>query len=78
MPQLPNTLFLCKPVTQKSISNKNIEYQTYEDSNGTYQWSRRPSYKLVNDQPLSRDNLSGYHYKGEVFEEMISLSGLMP
>ncbi len=55
-----------------------IEYQTYEDSNGTYQWSRRPSYKLVNDQPLSRDNLSGYRYKGEVFEEMISLSGFLP
>jgi predicted phosphoadenosine phosphosulfate sulfurtransferase len=24
-----------------------IEYQTYEDSSGTYQWSRKPSYKLV-------------------------------
>ncbi|BAS67190.1 adenine nucleotide alpha hydrolase family protein [Bathymodiolus septemdierum thioautotrophic gill symbiont] len=55
-----------------------IEYQTYEDSSGTYQWSRKPSYKLVNDQPLSQDNLGGYRYKGEVFEEMISLGGFLP
>ncbi len=55
-----------------------IEYQTYEDSSGTYQWSRKPSYKLVNDQPLSQDNLGGYCYKGEVFEEMISLGGFLP
>jgi 3'-phosphoadenosine 5'-phosphosulfate sulfotransferase (PAPS reductase)/FAD synthetase len=55
-----------------------IEYQTYEDSSGTYQWSRKPSYKLVNDQPLSQDNPSGYRYKGEVFEEMISLGGFLP
>ncbi len=55
-----------------------IEYQTYEDSSGTYQWSRKPSYKLVNDQPLNQDNLGGYRYKGEVFEEMISLGGFLP
>ncbi|CAC9964426.1 hypothetical protein BHECKSOX_1907, partial [Bathymodiolus heckerae thiotrophic gill symbiont] len=45
-----------------------IEYQTYEDSSNTYQWSRKPSYKLVNDQPHSQDNPDGYRYKGEVFE----------
>jgi hypothetical protein len=56
------------------IKNNNIASFGIKDSNGTYQWSRRPSYKLVNDQPLSRDNLSGYRYKGEMFEEMISLS----
>jgi hypothetical protein len=55
-----------------------IEYQTYEDSNNSYQWSRKPTYKLVNEQPLSQDNPNGYRYKGEVFEEMISLGGFLP
>ncbi len=55
-----------------------IEYQTYEDSSNTYQWSRKPSYKLVNDQPHSQDNPDGYRYKGEVFEEMVSLGGFLP
>jgi hypothetical protein len=55
-----------------------IEYQTYEDSSGTYQWSRKPTYKLVNEQPFSQDNPNGYRYKGEVFEEMISLGGFLP
>jgi len=55
-----------------------IEYQTYEDSSHSYQWSRKPSYRLVNEQPFSQDNPNGYRYKGEVFEEMISLGGFLP
>ena len=55
-----------------------IEYQTYEDSSGTYRWSRKPTYKLVNNQPFSEQNKNGYRYKGEVFEEMISLGGFLP
>ncbi len=55
-----------------------IEYQTYEDSSNSYQWSRKPAYKLVNEQPFSEDNPNGYRYKGEVFEEMISLGGFLP
>lgn len=55
-----------------------IEYQTYEDSSRSFQWSRKPSYKLVNEQPFSQDNPNGYRYKGEVFEEMISLGGFLP
>lgn len=55
-----------------------IEHQTYEDSRNSYQWSRRPSYKLVNDQPFGQNNPNGYRYKGEVFEEMISLGGFLP
>ncbi len=55
-----------------------IEYQTYEDSSGIYQWSRKPAYRLTNDQPYSEQNKNGYRYKGEVFEEMISLSGFLP
>lgn len=55
-----------------------IEYQTYEDSSNTYQWSRKPTYRLTNDQPYSKQNKNGYRYKGEVFEEMISLGGFLP
>lgn len=55
-----------------------IEYQTYEDSSNSYRWSRRPSYRLVNEQPFSQENPNGYRYKGEVFEEMISLGGFLP
>lgn len=55
-----------------------IEYQTYEDSSGTYQWSRKPTYRLTNDQPYGEKNKNGYRYKGEVFEEMISLGGFLP
>ncbi len=55
-----------------------IEYQTYEDSSNSYLWSRKPSYKLVNEQPFSKNNPNGYRCKGEVFEEMISLGGFLP
>ena len=55
-----------------------IEHQTYEDSSRTYRWSRKPTYRLVNDLPYSEDNKGGYRYKGEVFEEMISLGGFLP
>ncbi len=55
-----------------------IEYQTYEDASRSYQWSRKPSYRLVNDQPYSLNNETGYRYKGEVFEEVISFSGYLP
>jgi 3'-phosphoadenosine 5'-phosphosulfate sulfotransferase (PAPS reductase)/FAD synthetase len=55
-----------------------IEYQTYEDSSGTHQWSRKPTYRLTNDKPYSEENKNGYRYKGEVFEEMISLGGFLP
>lgn len=55
-----------------------IEHQTYEDSSNSYQWLRRPTYRLTNDKPYSNINKNGYRYKGEVFEEMISLSGFLP
>ncbi len=55
-----------------------IEYKTYEDSSNTYQWSRKPTYRLTNDQPYSEHNKNGYRYQGEVFEEMISLNGFLP
>ena len=54
-----------------------IEFQTYEDS-GDYQWIRKPTYKLVNDRQYSKKNTNGFHYKGEVFEEMISWRCFLP
>lgn len=54
-----------------------IEYQTYEDArNG--EWTRLPAYRLVNDRPHSDDNPDGFHWRGEVFEELISYSGYVP
>lgn len=54
-----------------------VEFQTYEDSrNG--EWTRLPSYRLVNDEPKSVDNPDGFHWRGEVFEELLSWSGYVP
>ena len=54
-----------------------IEYKTYEDASKN-EWKRNPSYRLVNENPYSPNNKNGYHYNGEVFEEMISLTGYLP
>ena len=54
-----------------------VEFQTYEDArNG--EWTRLPSYRLVNDQPKSPDSPGGFHWRGEVFEELLSWSGYVP
>ena len=54
-----------------------IESQTYEDArNG--EWTRIGSYRLVNDQPKKRNNPDGFHWRGEVFEELLSWSGYVP
>ena len=54
-----------------------IEYQTYEDARqGEY--VRLPSFKLVNQEPCSKNNPDGYHHRGEVFEEMLSYKGYVP
>lgn len=54
-----------------------IEYATYEDAyNG--EWTRRGNYRLVNDQPLSESNPTGYRWRGEVFEELVSHQGFLP
>ena len=53
------------------------EFQTYEScKNGVY--DRFSTYRLVNDEPYSKDNPHGYHTKGEVFEELISWQGYLP
>ena len=39
-----------------------VEFQTYEDSrNG--EWTRLPSYRLVNDKPRSEENPDGFHWR---------------
>ena len=54
-----------------------VEFQTYEDArNG--EWTRVPSYRLVNDQPRSTENPDGFHWRGEVFEELLAWSGFVP
>lgn len=53
------------------------EFQTYEDvSQG--RWTRVPSYRLVRPQPFSDNCPDGYHWRGEVFEEMLSWKAFVP
>ena len=53
------------------------EFQTFEDcKNGIY--DRFQAYRLVNEKPYSKDNINGYHHKGEVFEELISWQMYLP
>ena len=54
-----------------------IEYATYEDAHNG-EWTRRGSYRLVNDQPISESNPNGYRWRGEVFEELVSHQGFLP
>ncbi len=54
-----------------------VEFQTYEDSRrGVY--TRLPSYRMVNDRPMAPDNPDGFHWRGEVFQELLSWSGYVP
>ena len=54
-----------------------IEFQTYEDARNR-EWSRLPTYRLV--QPLARSETEpdGYSWRGEVFEELLSWRGYTP
>lgn len=54
-----------------------IEYATYEDAHNG-KWTRRGGYRLVNDRPYGESNPEGYHWRGEVFEELVSLQGFLP
>ena len=54
-----------------------VEFQTYEDARKG-EWTRLPSYRLVNEHPRSSDNPDGFHWRGEVFEEVMSWSGFVP
>ena len=54
-----------------------IEFQTYEDARRG-DWTRIPSYRLVNDRAHSASNPDGFRRRGEVFEELLSWSGYVP
>jgi len=55
-----------------------VEFCTYEaKTNRGY--TRRITYKLVNDLPYcEHSNINGYKFKGEIFEESISQTGVLP
>ncbi len=54
-----------------------VEFQTYEDARSG-EYTRVPSWRLVNSNPFSPDNPDGYKYRGEVFEELLSWKGFVP
>ena len=63
--------------SQKGIPFFWIEFATYEDAFGG-DWTRSPTFRLVNKNPVSESNPSGYHWRGEVFEELVSHQGFLP
>lgn len=69
----------CKRITEEkyNIPFFWIEFQTYEDSRQG-EWTRLPTYRLINSQPFSAKNPEGFHWKGEVFEELLSFKGYVP
>ena len=54
-----------------------IEFQTYEDARRG-EWIRLPTYRIVNDRPKSATNVDGFHWRGEVYEELLSWTGYVP
>ena len=54
-----------------------VQFQTYEDARQG-EWRRIPSYRLVNERPFSEHNPNGFHWRGEVFEEMLSYKAYLP
>ena len=78
----PNTyqfVASCKSVVEKKygIPFFWIERCTYEDARGG-KYTRIPSFRLVNSEPYSPSNPDGYHWRGEVFEELLSWAGYVP
>lgn len=54
-----------------------VEFQTYEDARKG-EWTRLPTYRLANEEPISPTNPDGFHWRGEVYEELLSWSGYVP
>ncbi len=54
-----------------------VEFQTYEDARKG-EWTRLPTYRLVNEEPISPTNPDGFHWRGEAYEELLSWSGYVP
>ncbi|MCG8620745.1 MAG: hypothetical protein MJE68_01930 [Proteobacteria bacterium] len=69
----------CKEVVEKryGVPFFLVESCTYEDSLGGV-YTRRPSFRLVNSKPHGEGNPNGYHWRGEVFEEMLSWKTYLP
>ena len=77
-PQTYDFVRECKAATEHhGIPFFLVEFQTYEDARKG-EWTRLQSYRLVNDEPWSEDNPNGFHWRGEVFEELMSWSGFVP
>lgn len=53
------------------------EFQTYEDARRG-RWRRLQSYRLVNERPRTKNNPNGFHWRGEVFEELVSHKAYLP
>ncbi len=53
------------------------EFQTYEDARRG-RWRRLQSYRLVNERPRAKNNPNGFHWRGEVFEELVSHKAYLP
>lgn len=54
-----------------------VESQTYEDARSG-EYARILSYRLVQPEPKSESVPDGYHWRGEVFEELLSTKGYVP
>ncbi len=54
-----------------------VEFQTYEDARSG-EYKRLPSFRLVNSRAFSEENPDGYKWRGEIFEELLSLKGFVP
>ena len=54
-----------------------VEFQTYEDVRKG-EWTRLATYRMVNDRPKTAENVDGFHWRGEVYEELLSWSGYVP
>ena len=54
-----------------------IEFATYEDVS-IGDWSRLPTFRMVNHDPKTPQNPNGFHWRGEIFEELVSMSGFLP
>ena len=54
-----------------------VEFQTYEDARRG-EWTRIQGYRLVNSKLASKTNPDGFHWRGEVFEELLSHAAYVP
>ena len=54
-----------------------IQFQSYEDARQG-EWRRLQTYRLVNEKPRSETNPDGFQWRGEAFEELLSLKAYVP